>query len=162
MATDLPLRRHSSRLLGLQHTRIALAGLAASAGLIHLVAAIEHVGSDLRLAVFFGLVGIGQLAAAWLIHRDRADELLLKLVAAVSIALALLWAVSLTAGIFAEIAEDTLAALLQLAFAAIVAVIVTRGEQRLAWLSSAIGIRLTVIVLSLSLMLALFGGGHEH
>ncbi len=170
MATDVPITRSASPVVGPAHARPALAGLAATAGAIHLVATVEHVGAEWELAVFFALVGIAQLAAGWLIVRNAAGERFLKLAALAGVAIALLWIFSRTAGVpFGPEAGtvspmgvgDTIATLLELAFAALVALIVARGEQAVAWLSSAIGIRLTVVVLSLSLMLAAFGG-HEH
>lgn len=168
--TDLRIPRSAPRAVGLTHARPALAGLAAAAGTIHLVAVVEHLGAEWELAAFFALVGIAQLAAAWVIYRNGAGERLLKLVALGSVAVALLWVFSRTTGVpFAPEAGtvakvgvgDTIATLLELAFAAIVALIVSRGEQSVTWLSSAIGTRLTIAVLSLSLMLGVFGG-HEH
>lgn len=170
MTTDAWISRSASPVVGLAHARPALAGLAATAGLIHLVAIVEHVGADWELAAFFALVGIGQLAAGWLLYRDAMGKGLLKLVALASVAVALLWVFSRTTGILVgpEAGEvsavgigDTIATLLELAFAALVALVLTRGERSVAWLSSAIGIRLTVLSLSLSLMLAALGG-HEH
>lgn len=149
---------------------VALTGLAATAGVIHLVAAAEHVGGDGSLGAFFLLVGAGQLGAARLVHRDPSDRSLLALGAAGSVAIALLWILSRTAGVpFGPDAgqvvsvgvADTIATLLELGFAALAATVMWRGDGPIAWLRSGMGIRLTFAVLSLALMLAVFGG-HEH
>lgn len=166
-----PSTRSSGGLAHLTHARPALAGLAATAGAIHLVIGVEEAAAgEWALFVFPALVGIGLLAIGWLIYRDAAGERLLKLAALASIAIALLWVFSRTTGLplgagAGAVAQpgigDTIATLLELAFAAIVALIAWRGEQRVAWLSSAIGVRLTIAVLSMSLLLSAFGG-HEH
>ena len=170
MATDVPIERAVARSVSLPNGALALAGLAATAGVIHLVATVEHVGVDWELAVFFALVGAGQLAAGWRIYRAAADARLLALVAAGSVAVALLWIFSRTTGlpfgpeagnVAAVGVGDTIATLLELVFAALVGVVLWRGEQRLAWLSSGIGVRLTFALLSLALMTAALGG-HEH
>lgn len=170
MATDVPIERSAPRSVSLPHGWMAMAGLAATAGVIHLVATIEHIGVEWELVAFFALVGAVQVAAAWRIYRNAADARLLGLAALLSLAIALLWIFSRTTGIpfgpeAGEISPvgvgDTIATALELAFAALVAVILRRGEQRVAWLSSGIGIRLTFAVLSLALMTAAVGG-HEH
>jgi hypothetical protein len=170
MATDVLIERPASRIVSLPHGFLVLAGLATTAGIIHLVATAEHIGADWELGVFFALVGLGQLAAGWRIYRDAADERLLKLVALGSIAVALLWVFSRTTGIplggeagpVSQVGVgDTIATLLELAFAVLAAVILWCGEQRVAWLSSALGIRLTFALLSLALMMAALGG-HQH
>jgi hypothetical protein len=149
---------------------LALAGLAATAGVIHLVAAIEHAGISWMLGVFFALVGTGQLVVGWWICRSPQDERMLKLAAVGSAVVALLWVFSRTTGVpFGPDAgkvssigvADTIATLQELAFAAIAAVVVWRGDHRLARLSGALGVRLTFAVLSLTLLLAALGG-HEH
>jgi len=170
MATDVPIERAVARSVSLPNGALALAGLAATTGVIHLVATVEHVGVDWELAVFFALVGAGQLAAGWRIYRAAADARLLALVAAGSVAVALLWIFSRTTGlpfgrdagkVAAVGVGDTIATLLELVFAALVGLVLWRGEQRLAWLSSGIGVRLTFALLSLALMTAALGG-HEH
>jgi hypothetical protein len=170
MATDVPIERAAPRSLSLPHGAQALAGLAATAGLIHLVATVEHVGVDWELVVFFALVGVAQLAAAWRIYRDAADAPLLTLVAAGSLAVALLWVFSRTtglpfgpeAGTVARVGVgDTIATLLELGFAALAALVLWRGQAGVAWLSSGVGVRLTYATLTLAVMLAAMGG-HEH
>lgn len=166
-----PSTRSSGHLADLTHARPALAGLAATAGTIHLITAVEEAGAgEWALAIFPALVGMGLLGVGWLIYRNAAREPLLKLAALASAAIAVLWVMSRTAGLplgqeAGGVAKpgigDTIAALLELTFAATVALIASRGEQRVAWLSGAIGVRLTIVVLSLSLLLAAFGG-HEH
>ncbi len=170
MATDVPIERPLSRVATLPHGALALAGLAATVGIIHFVATIEHIGEDWALAAFFTLVGAGQSAAGWRIYHDGLDVRLLKVVAGASVVVALLWVWSRTTGVpfgpeSGRVAKvgvgDTIATLLELAFAALVVVVLTRGEQALSWLSSGIGMRLTSAVLSLCLMLAALGG-HQH
>ena len=170
MATDLPIERPAAQHLSLPHGALALAGLAATAGFIHLVAMIEHIGVDWTLALFFLLVGSGQLALGWWIYRDGADARLLKLAAVASVGVAMLWVWSRTTGMpFGPEAGgprkvgvgDTIATLLELGFAALVGVILARGARAVAWLSGPIGVRLTCLVLSLALMMAALGG-HQH
>lgn len=166
-----PSTRSSGGLAQLTHARPALAGLAATAGAIHLVIAIEEAAAgDWARFVFPALVGIGLLAIGSLIYRGAAGEHMLKLAALASVAIALLWVFSRTTGLplgpdAGTAAQpgigDTIATLLELTFAALVALIAWRGEQPVAWLSSAIGIRLMIAVLSMSVLLAAFGG-HEH
>jgi len=169
MATDVPIERSRTRTVSHPHGYLALAGLAATAGVIHFVATVEHIGEDWELGLFFALIGGGQLAAAWRIYRNDAGERLLKLVALGSLGVALLWVFSRTTGIWVGPESgrskvgvgDTIATLWEVAFAAIVGLIVWRGERAAAWLTGAIGSRLVFAVLSLSLMMAAFGG-HEH
>ena len=169
MATDVSIERAPPRSVTLPHGALALAGLAGTAGFIHLVALIEHVGEEWSLVVFFAAVGSAQLAAAWRIYQGAAGRRLLTIVALGSVAVALLWLVSRTSGLSfgpetgrrAVGVGDTIATMLELLFAGIVGLLLWRGEQRLAWLSGGMGIRLTFALLSLALMLAAFGG-HEH
>jgi hypothetical protein len=170
VSTRVSLDRPPPTYAGLSHCGVALSALAATAGVIHLVAAIEHVAVSWMLGVFFALVGTGQLVAGWWIQRSPQDERMLKLTALASTAVALLWIFSRTTGLpFGPDAgkvssvgvADTIATLQELAFAAIVAVIVWRGERRLAWLSGPLGVRLTFAVLSLTLFTAALGG-HQH
>jgi len=169
MATDVQIERPVSRVVALPHGALALAGLAATAGVIHFVSTIEHIGREWALAVFLALVGAGQFTAGWRIYRNVYDARLLTLVAGASILVALLWVWSRTTGIpfgpEAGVAKvgvgDSIATMLELAFAALVAIVLTRGEQALAWLSSGLGVRLTCAVLSLCLMMAAVGG-HQH
>jgi hypothetical protein len=150
----------------------ALAGLVATAGVIHVVATVEHITEDQLLGVFFALVGTGQLYAGWRIYRRRYDQRLLAIVAVANVAIALLWVISRTVGvpigpesgrISAVGVADTIATLQEFAFAAIVVVLLRPRERGspLAWLSSALGTRLTSAILSASLFMAAIGG-HEH
>ncbi len=169
MATDVQIERPVPRVVATAHGALALAGLAATAGVIHFVSTIEHIGQEWALAVFLALVGAGQLAAGWRIYRHVYDARLLELVAGASVLVALLWVWSRTTGIpfgpEAGVAKvgvgDTIATVLELAFAVLVAIVLTRGERALAWLSSGLGVRLTCTVLSLCLMMAAVGG-HQH
>jgi len=170
MATDVPIERATPRSLALPHGVPALAGLAGTAGLIHLVASVEHFGVDWELGAFFVIVAIAQFAAAWLIYRDAAVPHLLALVAAGSVAVALLWVFSRTTGLpfgpdAGRVAKvgvgDTIATLLELAFAALAGLVLWRGHQRVVWLSGPIGVRLTYALLTLAVMMAAMGG-HQH
>lgn len=170
MATDVPIERPASHAVSLPHGWLAMAALMATAGLIHLVATVEHIGVEWELVVFFGLVGAVQLFVGWRIYRNDAPPRMLTFAALLSLGVALLWVLSRTAGIpvgpdAGEVAAvgvgDTIATALEFAFAALVGVIAMRGEQRVAWLSSGMGVRLTFAVLSLALLMAAFGG-HEH
>jgi hypothetical protein len=170
VATGVSLERPAPRYAGLPNCGVALSALAATAGVIHLVAAIEHVAVSWMLGMFFALVGTGQLAAGWWIQRSPQDERMLKLTAVGSVAVALLWVFSRSTGlpigpdagkVSSVGVADTIATLQELAFAAIVAVIVWRDERRLAWLSGPFGLRLTVAVLSMTLFTAALGG-HQH
>lgn len=170
MATDVQIPHAPAQPASVRHSAVALAGLAATAGLIHLIASAEHVGADWTLGVFFLLVGSGQVAAAWFVHRSPHDARLLTAVAVGSVAIALLWIFSRTTGVpfgpdAGEVESvgvaDTIATLLELGFAALAATVVLRGDTAVAWLSSAMGIRLTFVVFSMALMLAALGG-HEH
>lgn len=169
MATGVPIERPVSHAETLPPGVLALAGLTATAGVIHFVATIEHIGKEWGLVVFFALVGAGQLAAGWRIYRNAHDARLLKLAAGASVLVALLWLWSRTAGMpfgpetgVRDVGVgDTIATLLELTFAGLAAVVLTRGEQALAWLNSGLGVRLTCAVLSLGLMMAAVGG-HQH
>jgi hypothetical protein len=170
MATNVPIERAVPRYVSLPHGHLALAGMAATAGVIHFVATVEHLGIDWELGLFFALVGAGQFAAGWRIYRDAADYRLLKVAALGSVAVGLHWVYPRTTGLpfgpeAGKVSKvgvgDTIATLLEFAFAALVGVIVRRGEQRVAWLSSGLGIRLTSALLSLALMMAALGG-HQH
>ena len=169
MATDVPIERSAAQAVSLPHATLALAGLAVVAGTIHLVATIEHLGVDWELALFFALVGVAQIAGAWWLYRRPGDLRVLKLLAAGSVAIALLWVWSRTIGLTfgPETGRrtvgvgDTIATLFELWFAALVAFVAWRGDRAAAWLSSALGVRVTCLVLSLGLMLAALGG-HQH
>ena len=170
MATDVPIPRAATRSVSDSHARLALMGLAGTAGLIHLVASVEHLGAEWSLAAFFLLAGAVQVAAAWRLHRDPRDERLLTVVAVLSVVIALLWIFSRTTGlpfgpdageVQAVGVGDTIATLLELGFAALAVTLIRGGERAVAWLGSGMGVRLTFAVLSLALMLAVMGG-HEH
>ncbi|MEJ7797391.1 MAG: hypothetical protein WKF42_02745 [Solirubrobacteraceae bacterium] len=173
MATGVPVERAAPRLASVAGSVLALAGLVATAGVIHVVAAVQHVAEDWWLGVFFVLVGAGQLLAGWRIYRWPEDRRLLSLAAVGGVVVALLWAFSRTTGIpfgpeagkvSAVGVADTIATLQELAFAALVVALVRRpepGVERLAWLNGGLGVRLTPAILSASLFIAAIGG-HEH
>jgi hypothetical protein len=169
MATHTRIEPPAAGTAPLTHGALALAGLAGTAGIVHLIAMIEHLGEEWTLAAFFAIVGGAQIAAGWWIHRDGTDTRLLALIAVGSVAIALLWLFSRTTGLSfgPETGRrpigvgDTIATLLELTFAGLAGLRLSRGEQRLAWLSGGMGIRLTFAVLSMALMLSALGG-HEH
>lgn len=151
---------------------VALSGLASTSGTIHIVAAVEHIDANALLGAFFAAVGVGQLVAAWLLLRTRDDARVLKLAAAGSVAVSLLWVFSRTTGIpfgpepgrAGVGVADTITTLQQLALAAIVVALLRPAERRsraLAWLSTGMGTRFTWAMLSATLLTAAVGG-HEH
>jgi hypothetical protein len=169
MATDVPIERAEPRGAGLPHSAMALSGLAATAGLIHLVAAGQHFDISWELGTFFALCAVGQFAAAWLIYRGAAGSSLLALAAAGSVTVAMLWVFSRTTGMpfgpepgRSKVGvEDTVATLLEFVFAGLAWPVLRGGDQRVAWLSSPLGVRLTYAVLTASFLLAATGGHHH-
>jgi len=169
MATDAPIQRPASRAVALPNAGLALAGLAAVAGTIHLVATFEHIDQNWELVAFFAIVGIAQVLASWWVY-DRSEDLrILRWIAVGSVGIALLWIWSRTIGLSfgPETGRrkvgvgDTIATLFELCFAAIVGLVLWRGERAVAWLSGGLGVRLTCAILSLGLMMAAVGG-HQH
>lgn len=73
-------------------------GLALAAGIIHVVAAVEHFRVDALHAAFFAILAVAQLA--WSAARYRAPSRGLLLAGViVSVLVAVLWAVSRTVGV---------------------------------------------------------------
>jgi hypothetical protein len=151
---------------------LALSGLALTAGTIHLVAAVQHTDVNWTLPLFFALVGAGQLFASWQIYRTPRARRLLAAAAIGSLVVALLWVWSRTAGLSfgpetgrrTAGVSDTIATVQELAFAAIAVALLRRpepSERRLAWLASAMGLRVSLMLLSSSLFIAALGG-HKH
>ncbi|MGH2900638.1 MAG: hypothetical protein ACRDMZ_18330 [Solirubrobacteraceae bacterium] len=169
MATEASIERPAPSVATLPNAGLALAGLVGTGGMIHLVATIEHIGEEWLLALFFAVVGVAQVAAAWAIYRDPENLRMLKLVAVGSLVVALLWVWSRTIGVpfgpetgRREVGVgDAVATLFELGFAALVGVLLWRGARSVAWLGGGLGVRLTSTILSLGLMLAAFGG-HQH
>lgn len=169
MSTNVAIQRPGKRLLSLPAHVTALAGLAATAGVIHVVATVEHLGESVTLWGFFALVGAAQLLSGWRIYSGNGDTRLLNAVALGSVGVALLWIFSRTTGLpfgpdAGEVSgvgtADAIATIHELMFAAIVWR-ATRGDRWLAWLGSGVGIRLTFGFLSMTLFMAALGG-HEH
>lgn len=169
MSTEVSIQRPPPRTVDVPGHLLALAGLAATAGVIHVVATVEHLNENVTLWGFFALVGVAQLLAGWRIYSRTVDRRLLNLVALGSVAVVLLWIFSRTTGLpfgpdAGEVsgvgAADTIATLHELTFAAIVWR-AAAGDGWLAWLSSGIGTRLTFAFLSMTLFMAALGG-HEH
>lgn len=150
---------------------LALSGLAASAGTIHVVAAVEHAGISRQLGMFFALTATAQLVAARALYRAPDDHRTLALVAGGSITVALLWIFSRTTGlpvgpdagtVSSVGVADTIVTLQEVALAGLAAIAWRpRSRASLAWLNSAIGLRLTMCLLSVMLLMAAMGG-HEH
>jgi len=169
VASGAPVQRPASRAATLPNAGLALAGLAAVAGTIHLVATLEHIGENWGLVAFFAIVGVVQLLAAWSVYTRPEDLRILKWIAAGSVAIALLWLWSRTIGLSfgPETGRrkvgvgDTIATLFELSFAAIVGLVLRHGERAVAWLGGGLGVRLTCAILSLGLMMAAVGG-HQH
>jgi hypothetical protein len=169
MATGVPIERAQPRSMTLPNAGLALTGLTAVAGTIHLVATIEHIDQNWELVAFFAIVGIAQAVAAWWVYRKPEDMRMLRWLALGSLAIALLWVWSRTIGLSfgPETGRrkvgvgDTIATLFELWFAALVGLVLWRGERAVTWLSSGLGVRLTCAILSLGLMLAAVGG-HQH
>lgn len=169
MSTDVAIQRPGKRLLSLPAHVNALAGLAATAGVIHVVATAEHLGESVTLWGFFAIVGVAQLLSGWRIYSGNGDRRLLNAVALGSVGVALLWIFSRTTGLpfgpdAGEVsgigAADTIATIHELMFAVIVWR-ATVGDRWLAWLSSGVGIRVTFAFLSMTLFVAALGG-HAH
>lgn len=173
VAAEAPLPRSPSLLADVPGHVLALAGLAGTAGVIHVVATVEHLSDEWWLVLFFAVVGAGQLAAAWWLRRRPPERSALALIAAGSAVVALLWIASRTTGIpFGPEAGrispvgvgDSVATLQELAFVAIAAAVLARPDataRRLSWLAGGMGVRLVFMLLSLMLLTAALGG-HEH
>jgi len=148
-----------------------LTGLALSTGSIHVVASIQHVGDSRQLGVLFALAAAVQLTAGWRIHRRPDDRHALLGAAIACAAIAVIWILSRTVGVpFGPDAgdvesvgvADTIATLEEIALAAIVTGTLWRPRAgRLAWLSSPLGLRFTIALISAALFVAALYG-HEH
>lgn len=172
MASEAPVRHPDPQTADLSGSVLALSGLAVTAGTIHLVAAVQHLDVNWTLPAFFVLVGTGQLLLAWQIYRTPGDRRLLAAAAAASVVVALLWLWSRTIGLSfgpetgrrAAGVADSIATAQELLFAAVALALARspqRSEQRLASLGSPMGLRLTFMLLSASLLTAALGG-HKH
>jgi hypothetical protein len=146
-------------------------GLAWGSGLIHVVAAIQHVDEYLLFAAFFAVLAPVQFAWGVLVYRDQ-DRRLLVAGAVASLGIAALWTVSRTIGLpigetawkpEAVGALDVVATADELVLAAIVFLHLaapSRGPLARAFsgLATAAG---TFLILASSLALVA-GGGHTH
>ncbi len=148
---------------------VVLSALAGIAGLIHLVVTLDHLDEDRLEGAFFAIVGACQIIVAQRIYRRPAHAATLKAAALGSVVVALLWIVSRTvglpvgpeAGTVAKVGfADSIATLLELALAAIVAGAL-RGARWLGWFETALATRVVTALLSAALMAAAVGG-HEH
>src|SRR3954468_11024118 len=77
---------------------VIVCGLAWASGLIHVVAAVQHVDEYLLFAVFFAWLAPLQFAWGVAVYR-RPSERLLALGAVGSVLIAVLWVVSRTSGL---------------------------------------------------------------
>lgn len=165
-------KRPGLRLRDVPMDVLLLAGLPAVAGTIHLVAIVQHITEDQGLGVFFLVVGIPQMLAARALLRDPADARMLRLTAAGSLALALLWILSRTVGIpfgpepgvTKPGVADAIATFMELAFVVLAATLLWRPQRGQRWMTAmrgGLGPRLIPALLSASLFIAAIGG-HEH
>ena len=132
-------------------------GLSWAAGLIHVVAAVEHVDEYLLFGLFFALLAPAQFAWGVLAYR-RPDRRLLVWGAVANLAVVALWVVSRTIGL--PIGPDQPEAV------GPVDAVCSADELVLALLVLGAGPRKPLIalgtVLVLTSSLVLVGGGHVH
>lgn len=151
---------------------LAITGLALTSGTIHVVAFIEHVGLNWQLGAFFALVGVAQVLASSWIYRNPDDTRMLKVTAAGSVVVSLMWVFSRTTGIpfgpepgrAAVGVADTITTLQQFILAAIVVASLRRrdGEgQPLSWMGGALATRIMFAFLTSTMLMAAIGG-HQH
>lgn len=96
--TEQPAERVSAPLAPRLDDRLfVLCGLAWAAGLIHVVAAIDHVEESLLYAAFFALLAPAQLGWGALVYR-RHTRRLMRAGAMLSLAVAATWLASRTTG----------------------------------------------------------------
>jgi hypothetical protein len=145
---------------------LVLCGLAAAAGAIHAVAAVEHLDESRLYAVFFVVLAVTQLGWAALAYCRPGDRWLLRAGGLLSGAVATLWLMSRTTGLpigpEPGVAErvgplDLLATMDELAF--VLLAVLRRGGGR-AWTVVA-GASLGLMLASLMLV-AVGGGGQAH
>jgi hypothetical protein len=172
--TDTPVRptEPEPQALNLSGPVLALSGLMLTAGTIHIVAAAQHLDLRWPLPTFFALLGGAQLFASWAFYERPGDRPLLIAAAIGSIVVGLLWLFSRTTGLSfgpeqgrSKVGvEDTIATLQEFAFAAVAIALVRapeRARQRLAWLVTPMGLRVSFMVLPAMLFVAALGG-HKH
>ena len=167
MPASLPNSAHAARV---DDRLFIVCGLAWASGLIHVVAAVQHVEEYLLFAVFFAVLAPVQFAWGVAVYR-RPSGRLLTLGAAGSVLIAVLWLVSRTAGlpigetpwqpeavgpldVLASADEVVLAAMVFLHLVPLPRATLARATS---WLAAAAGTGL--ILLS---SLALVAGGHTH
>jgi hypothetical protein len=151
-----------------------LAGaLTAVAGLIHVKAAVDHVGHYWLFAVVFAAVACGQIALAVVLWRTDVADRVLAAAAVVTVGVVAVWIVSRTVGLpigpWAGEAEaigvsDAIVMIIELVFVAVVSAIVRpegRVGRHLAWLTGGHAVRLGVALGSAGVLAAAFGG-HAH
>lgn len=150
-----------------------VAVLAASAGVIHAVAMVDHFDHYWLYGAFFLVVTYAQILGALWIYRHAEHRRALVAAAAVSLAVVAVWLWTRAVGppVGPEAGEpepvgamDLMATFDQLALAALVVALVapeTRLGRRLGWLASSHAVRLAIMLCSASL-LSLLIGSHEH
>ncbi len=166
-----PHERHGARAkLVATDPRALLAGLIASAGLIHVAATFQHINEAWTLPLAYALTAAGQLLAAWLIVRRPDDRRVLEAGAVLCAAVAFVWIFTRTTGVplgpgggevEAPGVGDTIATVQEVAFAGIAVALLRRPHRRWAWLASPVGVRLAYAVLSATMLVGALGG-HEH
>jgi hypothetical protein len=128
---------------------LAAAAVVTLAGALHLVAALEHLGHDVRFAVFFLGVGAAQVAAGPSLRRGMAPAAAVTVLAG-SVGLVLLYLYSRTIGLHvgphADRPEDpdalglAVVACELVAVAAVAALLPPRGRARVVNAVFAVGI----------------------
>jgi len=150
-----------------------VAGFSVAAGLIHVVAMVEHFGEHFVYGMFFAVVAVGQLAWGVWIYRRPHERRSLAAAALASIAIVAIWAVSRTTGVplgpeagqpEAAGVLDVLASFDEVALAAFVLAILRptgRLAIRLAGLTADQETRLGVALITAT-WVGMLLGGHSH
>jgi hypothetical protein len=143
------------------------------AGLIHVKAMVDHAGLYWLFGVLFGVVACAQIGLAVALWRTHVSDRLLVAGAVLTAGVIAVWLVSRTVGLpigpWAGEAEafdvsDVIATLIEVAFIAVVSVIVRPGGRvgrRLQWLTGGHAVRLGVALSSAGVLAAVLGG-HSH
>ncbi len=156
------------------HPVLLLIGFAVIAGCIHAAVAPEHFDEAFLHGLFFAVLAPVQLGLAVWIYRRPEDRRALVASTLVNLGVVAVWVVSRTVGVpvgpdawrpEAVGVVDVVATVDELAIAAYAAAIVRPPwpiSARFAWLTSEGGSRLGFMLLSSTLFLAMFSGGHHH
>ncbi|HEV2773962.1 MAG TPA: hypothetical protein VGV90_00075 [Solirubrobacteraceae bacterium] len=163
-ATERPERSERTMLLVI---------LAATAGLIHAKALVDHAPHYWLFGAFFGVLAYAQVFWAWLVYRRPDDRRWFMPAAVVSLAVVGLWLVTRTVGLpigpWAGRPEplaitDITATLNELLLAGLIVAMVHpdgRVAARLHWLDGANCVRIGSMLVALGLLAVLLGN-HTH